>query len=455
MSYQPPHIFHYYIPPHMREMTQFTCDENDELLRRIKDHADDPNTLSFDPLEPSVEKALAVSNECPPLKTAADAILLNDMFALFLSSGESGYVIAVSGGFGAADDREYHVVGAGNAGSEGVRRPSDELCAELERACTNFISGSTGPLNPDDEATSEVLVAALDICHAEVVRRLDTIADTNFATSSTTNFYTLSERGLQPYRNFCLQMAVLKDSLNPWERLERGEKTIVATLYGYFLKSASEVWTKIKDLGSTRFKIHEVFICGFDSIARGLRLLRNFPRGTSVVFDWPQGPTNGDRSRFRIGDYQWPNAHLYTNCQLHCEIYLALHILFSNSDVRFHSFLVEEGKQVYTIGCSKPSCLACWDTLLELSTRQDVPNHPVHVCRTGSAHGRCYATWGLTPHVETLPLSLVQEITGSKEAEMLESLHRALKRSLQKFRWRVNHQRNFGHLLGPTTLWRN
>lgn len=437
----------------MRETTQFTYGENDELLSRIKDQAERRSVLSVDPLEPSIANALAVSNECPPLKTAAEAILLNDTFALFLSSGESGYVIAVSGGFGGGDNREYHVVGAGNAGSEGVYRPSDELCAALERACTKFISGSTRPFNPDD--MSEVLVAGLDICHTEVARRLDTIsiASTLFPTSSAANFQMLSDRGEQPYKTFYSLMAVLKGSLASWESRGSEEKVTVATLYGLFIKVASEVWGKIRDLGPTSLELHEVFICGFNSIAKGLRLLRSFPRGTSVVFDWPQGPRNGDR--FRIGDYQWANAHLYTNCQLHCEIYLALHILFSNSDVRFHSFLVEEGKRVFTIGCSKPSCLACWDTLLELSTRHDLPGHPIYMCRTGNANGRCYLTWGLTPYAETLPLSLVQAITGPKETEMLESLRRALKRTLQKFRSRVGHQNNFGYLLGPTTLWGN
>ena len=432
----------------MREITQFTYDENDELLRRIKDHAD-RSVLSVDPLEPSVERALAVSNGCPPLETAAEAILLNDMFALFLSSSESGQIIAVSGGFRVGNDREYHVVGAGNAGSEGVSRPDDELCARLERACSNFISSNTGPLNPGDKSTSEVLIAALDISHAKVLNRLDTIRiNTNPDISPTTNVHALPEQGLQPWRHFYRYMTLLRVCLRLWEVPQsEEERTRVAVLYGQFLKAASEVWDKTKDPGRTSLELHEVYIRGFNSIAKGLHLLRNFPTGTRVVFDWPQGPVNGDR--FRIGDYQWANAHLYTNCQLHCEIYLALHILFSNSDVCFHSFLVDEGKRVHIIGCSKPSCLPCWNILLGLSTRQ-ILNHPIYTCRTGNVNGRCYDTWGLTPYAETLPMSLFQAITGSKKADMLESLRRALKHTLHTFRWRWPlFQNNVGYMLGP------
>ena len=445
------HIFQYGYPRYVHEMTRFTCDENDELLGRIQDLAEQRRVFSVDRLGPLVKNAPAVGVECPPLKTAAEAIVLNDTFALFLSSGESGYVIAASGGFRVGDDREYHVVGAGNTGNEGVFRPSDELCAALASACTNFISGSKRPPEPGD--MSEVLVAALDICRTEVVRRLDiiSIAATTFPTSSAANIHMLSETGLQPYRNFFSQMAVLRDCLESWGGLGSEEKTTVATLYGLFLKVTSEVWNGIKDLVPTNLELHEVYICGLNSIAKGLRLLRSFPRGTRVVFDWPQGSTNGDR--FKIQDYRGGNAPLYTDCQLHCEIYLALHILFADSNVRFHPFLVEEGMRVFTIGCSKPSCLPCWDILLELSTRTDLPDHPIHSCRTGNPNGRCYKTWGLTPHTDTLPLSLTKAITPANKAEMLESLHRALKRTLHKFRSRAGHQSNFGHFLGPAAFW--
>ena len=111
-------------------MTSVVDLENNELLACAK-YLTDRGVLPVEPLETLIKEAPAVRKKCP-LKTAAEAILLNDMFASFLSTGESDYVIAVSGGFGA--DGRYHVVGAGNTGQRGVRRPADEPCAALARA---------------------------------------------------------------------------------------------------------------------------------------------------------------------------------------------------------------------------------------------------------------------------------------------------------------------------------
>ena len=359
--------------------------------------------------------ALAVKKKSP-LKTAREAILLNDMFAFFLSNGNT---IAVSGGFGAGG--WYHIVGAGNTGREGVCRPSDELCGVLAQACTKFILGSTRPPDPDD--MSGVLVAALDICSAEAAHRLKPI---NMGAD-------LAEQSeLLPHKVFQLDVTSLKGKLKEWKRLGPGEKVKVATLYGQYLQDASELWGKIKDLKYVQLDPHQKssreFICEFNSIAEGLRLLRRFPRGTRVVFDWPQGPTNGDP--FRIRERQW------ASCRLHCEIYLALYILCSNSRVHFHSFLLEERKQFFTIGGSKASCLACWDILGVLS-RQDSPSHPVYTCQTRGSHGKSYPRWGLTSCLKTLPSSLVQATTGLRQTQMIESLNIALASSRHKFERRV------------------
>jgi hypothetical protein len=445
-------------------MTTFTDRENDELLACIK-YLKGRDVIPIDPLEPSIRElqAPAVRKNCP-LKTAAEAILLNDMFASFLSSGKSGHVIAASGGFGA--DGQYHVVGAGNTGMRGVRRPSDELCAVLAQACTKFISGNTKPLNPD--AMSGILVASLDICHAEVTWRLKTIKmGAKYITPTTSNMGIRDERGLQLHSQFHMETAALKGHLEKWKRLESQEKIKVATRYGQLLGIASDLWDKIKDFGTIQSNRQMRHIHELNTIARGLHLLRGFHHSTRVVFDWPQGPSglqvpaSAKTAKWQtvienlinksaIADHelrkqmrkewkeaiQWEKTILHMDCQLHCEIYLALHILFSESNVRFHSFLVTERKRVFTIGCSKASCIGCWDILLGL-LRQDWHDHPIHVCRTRYAHGKSYSTWGLTPHVETLPPSLRQAVTGAKQTQMLKSLNDALKCSHDKFKQRV------------------
>jgi hypothetical protein len=50
---------------------------------------------------------------------------------------------------------------------------------------------------------------------------------------------------------------------------------------------------------------------------------------------------------------------------------------------------------------------------------------------------KCYTTGGLTPHVETLPPSLRQAITGSRQIQMVKSSNVALKYSHQEFKQRV------------------
>ena len=443
--------------PCFDEMADFTDRENDELLSFVK-YLKAHGVTPIEPLKTSIEELHSpdLRTKCP-LKVAAEAISLYNMFASFLSCGKHGYVIAVTGGFGA--DGWYHIVGAGNAGRKGVRRPSDELCAGLAQACTKFISSNAKPLNPDN--MSGVLVAALDICHAEVARRLKTIDMDAFFTTHTAQI----ARTLQ---------TLVSDNLERWKELGSGEKTTIATLYGRCLEFASYLWERIKDSENTQFRPHKNNIREFNNIAKGLYLLHRFPRGTRVVFDWPQGPINGDRFKCQpanakavlwqtviedfikesarsdkklqkkmrtkwkeaIGESQWVKAIPHTTCQLHCEIYLALHVLFSKSNVRFHSFLVEEGKRVFPIGCSKTSCIACWDILLELS-RQDSWNHPLYICRTLNSHGKCYPTWGLTPHVESLPPSLLQSVTGPKRQQMLKSLNHALRSTHQRFKQRV------------------
>ncbi len=399
-------------------MTPFTDRQNDELLIFVK-ALGDCNVAPIEPLKASIEKLQfpADRKECP-LKTAGEAILLNDMLASFLSSGEPGHVIAVSGGFG--PDGHYYVVGAGNTGKIGVRRPRDELCTALARACEEFILGSTMPLNPGDMFA--ILVASLNICHSDVAYRLKSV------TPTPSNMGTLDEQGWPPYINFVWNAAALQYDLERWSGLESWKKTVVAIRYGQLLKDASELWDKLKYFGSIQFDQKLKVIYNLNTIAEGLQLLRGFPRGTRVVIEWPQGPVDGDR----VGCQGFQHAE----CQLHCEIYLALYILFSESDVQFHSFKVEEKKRVFTIGCSKESCVGCWDILLGLA-RQDSPNHPQYVCRTHRSSGNCYKTWCLTPHVNALPPSLRQTVTGPRRIHMLQSLNDALKDSHQKFRQRV------------------
>jgi hypothetical protein len=454
---------HYDLIPRVHEMTPFTDCENDELLLFHKIIAG-RGVVPIGPAETSIKELQAPTDRKNyPLTTATEAILLNDMFASFLSSGKTGHVIAVSGGFGAGG--VYHIVGAGNTGMEGVGRPSNELCTALESACKEFISGNAMPLNPDN--MSAILVASLDICHAEVAPRLRRI---NEASSNTD---ALDEQGLQVYNNFRSVVAALENNLKRWKRLEPQEKIEVATGYGRLLEFTSELWDTIINFGPIQSHRQLKPFHELNTITKGLQLLRKFSRGTRVVIDWPQGPINdpinGDRflcqpatwqtliedliNKSAIGDHelrnkmrrmwqeavgrtQWTKTILHAECRLHCEIYLALHILFSGSNVRFHAFRVEERKRVFTIGCSKESCTSCWDILRGLF-RQDSSSHPIYVCRTRRSSGKCYPTWGLTPHLETLPRSLRQAVTGTRQTQMINAINYALKYSHQEFKQRV------------------
>jgi len=441
-------------------MTSLT--KHDELLVFVK-YFTGRGVVPIEPLETPIKEAPAVHKKCP-LRTAEEAFLVNNMFASFLSSGKPGYVIAVSGGFVA--NGRYRVVGAGNTGKKGVRRPSDELCAKLAQACTEFISGNTMPRNPND--MSAILVASLNICHAEVAHRLITIHEgSKLITPTMSSTGIPNKRGLkQLYSNLCSAVAPLKDDLKRWGTLGSQDKSEVATRYAKLLKVASKLWDATKDLGSIQSKPQMQHLYTLNAIAKGLQLLCGFPHGTRVDFNWPQGPINGDAFTYQpanaktallqtmtgdlidksaIRDHKLRKkmrtkrkkaAILQTEYQFHCEIYLALHILFSESAVQFHSFRVEEGKRVFTIGCSKASCVGCWDILLGLA-RQDSSNHPIYVCRTRHSHGKCYATWGLTPRVKFLPSSLRQEVTGLKKTQMLNSLNQAIKYCHHEFKQRI------------------
>ena len=405
--------------PYAREMAPFTDRQHDELLFFVK-ALTGYNVAPIEPLKTSIEKLQFPTDhiQCP-LRTAGEAIILNDMLASFLSSGMSGHVIAVSGGFGR--DGHYHVVGAGNTGTKGVRRPSDELCTTLAWACEEFILGSTMPLNPGD--MFGVLVASLDICHAEVARRLKSMTPAASSTGA------LDEQGWQPYIKFVSDATVLQYFLERWKGLTSQGRTEVVIGYGQLLKDASELWDKLKHFDSIQHDHKLKVIYDLNTISEGLQLLRRFPRGTRVVIEWPQGPVDGDRV-IRCQSFQ------HKECQLHCEIYLALYILFSESDVQFHAFRVEENVKMFTIGCSKESCVGCWDILLGL-VRQESHNDPQYVCRTRRSHGKCYETWCLTPHLNALPPSLHQTVTGPRRIQLLQSLNGALKDSHQKFRQRV------------------
>lgn len=117
-------------------MTPFTDGKNDEL-RAFQKYLTDHPVLPIQSLKTSPKTLCAPAvHKKSPLKTAEEAFSVHDMFAFFLSSGEPGYVIAVSGGFRA--DNSYHIVGAGNAGRKGVRRPSNEHCDALASACTSL-----------------------------------------------------------------------------------------------------------------------------------------------------------------------------------------------------------------------------------------------------------------------------------------------------------------------------
>ena len=449
-------------------MTPFTDRENDELLLFAK-ILSDRNVVPINLLETPIERLwISADPQNCPLKTAEEAILLNDMFASFLCSGKWGHVIAVSGGF--RDDGQYWVVGAGNTGNKGVLRPSDELCKALGRACEEFILDSTMPFNPDD--TSAILVASLDICHADVARRLRQINNGATVISlATSNTATLDEGALQLHGRFRSVATAIKDNMREWKGLKSQQKTEVATSYGQLLKYASELWDKIQEFGSIQWKRQVRYIYEFNTIAKGLELLRRFPRGTTVHFYWPQGPIKGDRPSHRpaeaktwqtviedlinrssiedhelrnqmrmnwketIGENQWAKAVQRGKRKLHCEIYLALYILFSESDVQFHAFQ-DEKTRLFTIGCSKESCIGCWDILLGLFI-QDPHDRLIYVCRTRRSHGKCYTRCVLTPHVDTLPPSLRQAITGSRQIQMLKSLNVALKYSHQEFKQRV------------------
>ena len=174
-------------------------------------------------------------------------------------------MIAVSGGFGADNSYRYHIVGAGNAGRKGVRRPSNEHCDALASACTKFISASTNPPDPDD--ISGVLVAALNICSAEVVRRLKPVSNKGNNPDPTTQYASyrrlLKRQGLPHHEAFCSGVAVLKEHLKWWKELQPVEKTMVATLYGLCLEVAYDLCDKIKDFESAQLEPHEVFIREF------------------------------------------------------------------------------------------------------------------------------------------------------------------------------------------------
>jgi OTT_1508-like deaminase len=408
-------------------MFSFTDLENDELLSFAK-YLDGRGALPVKPLETLVKHAPAhMVRKSYPLERAAEAILLHDMFASFLSTRNPGSVIAVAGGFGT--DGQYHVVGAGNAGRDGVHyRPSDALCNALAQACTGFISGNTESPTPHD--MSGVLVASLDICHTKVKSRLEAVNTDEYFIARYTS--TLDKSSSGPHVKYCSVVVALKGHLGRWEKLESQEKSEVAICYGQLLGAASELWDKIKAT-STQFKhdMHTKLICKFNKIAKGLYVLHKFPRSTCITFDWPQGPQGSDPFM--------PLAKM--DCRLHCEIYLALHILFSDSDVTFDSFLITEGKKVFIIGCSKASCIACWDILLKL-TRQDPSDDLTLMCRTRCSHGKCYGTWG-PPRKEKLPLSL-QAILN--QAQMSNSLNVALRYSHQEFEQRVRYVRSGGRI---------
>jgi hypothetical protein len=451
-------------------MALFTDGENDAFMSCANFFAQGV-TLPVDPLEPLIEEAPSNSGTCL-LKTAAEAIYLYDMFASFLSAGERGNksVIAVAGGFGT--DKRYHVIATGNAGQRGVFRPRDELCAALAQACKKFISGKMEPPNPAE--MSEVLIASLDICHLEVAKRLQVInTGERVATLSTTNANTPGDLELWLRGKLCPLIDSLKECLEMWETFEYRHKTKTAALYGQLLGVAPELWGMVSENRSPRFGPHVELIRRFSNVAKGLRILRAFPCGTDIVFDWPQGPKGSDpficqpalynaeapllravtdvimnNSGQRDQELRQMMQKKHTDCRLHCEIYLALHILFSDSDVSFDSFLVAEERKrvVFPIGCSKASCVACWDILLELS-RQDQPNGPILVCRTQGSHGKCYGTWG-PPRDKTLPPSLLRTLTRQRKAQMVYSLTSALRYSHQKFEERVS---DFGGSIEPWT----
>jgi hypothetical protein len=425
-------------------MDLFTDSENDALLWCSNIFAQSGprpvKPLPVEPLERLIEQAPAFGETCL-LKTAAEAMLLYDMFASFLSTGEKGneYVIAVAGGLGT--DKRYHVIATGNTGRTGVLRPRNELCTALEQACSKFISGKKELPNPDE--MSELLIAALDICHSEVARRLHAI---NITTQYRSNTNPPGDLESWLRGTFCHFVDSLKECLDMWDRkFEDRHKTKAAALYGQLLGNAAGLWDVVKGNQSPQFGPHVELIHRFSNIAQGLRILRGFPRDTDIVFDWPQGPSGSDpficqpplfNAEAGQGDQELRQAK-HKDCRLHCEIYLALHILFSDSDVSFDSFLVaEERKIVFPIGGSKASCVACWDVLLEL-TRKDHPNGPILMCRTRGSHGKCYGTWG-PPRDKTLPLSLCRALTEQREAQMVDSLTSALRFSHQNFKDRVN-----------------
>ena len=131
-------------------MSSFTDDENNEYLL-CTTYLADSDALPVTPPDHLVIQAPAFHRNSP-LKTVGEALILNDMFALFLSTREPGCLIAASGGFGA--DGLYHVVGAGNPGGRGVRRPTDELCTALAHACTQLIRGNMEPPNLNNIGSS-------------------------------------------------------------------------------------------------------------------------------------------------------------------------------------------------------------------------------------------------------------------------------------------------------------
>ena len=447
-------------------MTSFEI--NNELLA-CATYLDGRGALPVKSLEPPIREASVASESCP-FKTIDEEILFNDMIASFLNIREKGHVIAVAGGFRSskAEQRQYRIVGASNAGINGVHKRSEEYnkhCNVLAQACTTFIS--------DNKDVDRVLVAALNICHAEVASSLKAVnTDENFAVSSTSSMRAAAERDLSLESKFRHAVTALEAEgcLEKWKNLGSQKQIDIAILYKQVLDAASELWDNFEVSSFTHeFKKHAKPVRKFNNIAKGLDLLRRFPSNTNLDFYWPQSSNIGSDSficqsadapwgtviegminrsdpgdyklleskwRHRIGNENWAKRILHGDCKLHCEIYLALYILFADSDVMFHSFrAAAEGKHVFAIGATKASCIACWDILHNLS-RQDSPTEPIYICQTRASHRKMYATWGVPRSDTTLPPSL-QAATEQRQTQMLDSLNLALSWSHRKFEQRV------------------
>ena len=465
-------------------MACFADHENNELLACAM-YLEGRGALPVESLESPVREASAVC-ESSPFKTTDEELLFNDMFASFLNTRERGHVIAVAGGFRSSKAKnQYRIIAASNAGKNGVHERSDPyngLCSALAQDCTMFVSGNN--------TVHGVLVAALNICHAEVASSLKAVnTDNDFTVPSTPNIDATGEWDLWLQGEFRPAVAALEADrcLEAWNDLPSQKKIDVATQYSQVLDAASELWENIGGFSFTDgFKKHAKPVRKFNNIAKGLGLLRRFPSNTNFDFYWPQDSISGGSDHFICqsvhtettlwktvieglinrtdpGDHtlleskwrraigeDWEKPILHTDCKLHCEIYLALYILFLDSNVMFHSFRVaEEGKQVFAIGATKASCIACWDILLKLS-RQDYLTNTIYICRTRRSHGKAYAAWGIPHSAGTLPPSL-DVATEQKRTQMLDSLNLSLSWSRQTFEQRVidlildNQQTSDGH----------